>query len=96
MKIDCPQCSASYNIDTSKFKGKKVFATCKKCGSRFPLFEQKEEEKKEEIADDSTQMIIPCPKCSHVNISAKSCVKCGYIFSSEEKNEDTIIINMDE
>jgi predicted Zn finger-like uncharacterized protein len=38
MQIVCPSCNASYNIPDGKIPdGKKVTATCKKCGNRFAV-----------------------------------------------------------
>ena len=37
MNIKCPQCGFSRNVPESKLPGKKVIATCPRCGFRFPL-----------------------------------------------------------
>ncbi|MFC1868533.1 zinc-ribbon domain-containing protein [Thermodesulfobacteriota bacterium] len=82
MKVQCPGCKASYQIDLSKIpvipEGG-ITTTCPKCKGRIPI-KIEDEPKNEEGLDQ----IIPCPECGHVNISTKTCTNCGKAFSKEE------------
>ncbi|MBW2608810.1 MAG: zinc-ribbon domain-containing protein [Deltaproteobacteria bacterium] len=94
MKVQCPDCKANYKIDISKIAEipeKGVHMTCPKCKGSI-LIKIKPEPKKEEQQDT----IIICPKCSHVNISTKTCVSCGNIFTKEETEKLSIAIDKEE
>ena len=73
MKIKCPNCDASYNIDISKIpvipEGG-ITTTCKKCNGKIPI-KMEDRPQREERRDQ----IIPCPECGHVNISTETCVQ---------------------
>ena len=91
MKAKCTKCEAVYNIDDAKIPEKGVFATCKKCQTRFQI--KREETSTEAVAEEAPQdEIITCPYCSHVNIHTEKCAGCGKIFSDEEKVELTVQI----
>ena len=82
MKVQCPDCKASYNIDLSKIpvipEGG-ITTTCPKCKGKIPIklaAEPQEEEHSEQI--------IPCPECGHINISTDICSGCGKVFTKEE------------
>ncbi len=86
MKVQCPKCSAKYNLDTSKIPSipeKGITITCPKCKNKFPLL-IKPQEKEEANNKEKKDVIIPCPDCGHVNISSPKCLGCGKVFSKEE------------
>jgi len=85
MKLQCPECKAHYNLDVSKIPAvteKGITVTCPKCKHKFPL-QLKPEEISEDIPREEA-IIIPCPACSHVNISSDKCAGCGKVFTEEE------------
>ncbi len=86
MKVQCPKCSAKYNLDTSKLPAipeKGITVTCPKCKHKFPLL-IKPQETKEDKSKQKQDVLIPCPDCGHVNISSPKCLGCGKVFSKEE------------
>jgi len=91
MKVQCPGCSASYNIDISKIpvvpEGG-ITVTCPKCKGKIPVNLANQPKKD----DPEPSQIIPCPECGHVNIASKTCVNCGKIFTKEELTKLTIPI----
>jgi predicted Zn finger-like uncharacterized protein len=82
MKVQCPNCKATYNIDDSKIPEKGTHATCSKCKTRIEV-----KKKPKESAQEASQIIITCPNCGHVNISSEKCAQCGKVFSEEDKKK---------
>ncbi|MFC1531833.1 zinc-ribbon domain-containing protein [Thermodesulfobacteriota bacterium] len=82
MKVQCPNCKSSYQIDISKIpmipEGG-ITTTCPKCKGKIPIKLEDEPQKKEHH-----DQIIPCPECGYVNISTDTCGGCGKVFSKEE------------
>ena len=93
MKLQCPECKAHYNLDASKIPAvteKGITVTCPKCKHRFPL-QVKSVENTENISQEES-IIIPCPACSHVNISLNKCAGCGKVFTEDEIEKYKITI----
>ncbi len=87
MQVQCPDCKAIYNIDGSKIPEKGAHATCSKCGKRFEIMKRPKEKD-----GGTSQVIILCPDCGHVNVTSDKCVKCGRVFSEEDRERLTIHI----
>jgi predicted Zn finger-like uncharacterized protein len=83
MKAQCPNCKALYNIDDAKVPERGARMTCSKCQTMFEVKKPVSVKKSEPV----TQTLIPCPSCSHVNLSLDKCAQCGYIFSEEDKQK---------
>ena len=101
MKIQCPKCKSKYNIDITKIPEippQGIRTTCPKCKAQIPikLADVPANTQSKEKQKDKTEVIIPCPKCGHVNIGAWKCTQCGVVFSDEEKSELSIHISFDE
>jgi predicted Zn finger-like uncharacterized protein len=87
MKVQCPNCRAIYNIDESKIPEKGAHGTCSRCGKRFDI-----KKRPKEKDGKSSQVIILCPDCGHVNVSSEKCAKCGRVFLEEDRQRLTIQI----
>jgi len=81
MKVQCPKCSAAYQIDKSKLPPKGAYGRCPKCQTRFLV-------KKEAVPRDRAKWEDNkiCPKCgyerqpSDVALDYK-CPLCGVVYS---------------
>ena len=94
MKAKCPKCEAVYNLDISKIPEipkEGIYVACPKCNTQTRI-KIKLKPKNEEPQQDQPQVIIPCPECGHVNISAKTCVSCGTMFSVEDIEKLSVTI----
>jgi DNA-directed RNA polymerase subunit RPC12/RpoP len=82
MKVKCPGCGATYNIDISKIpvipEGG-ITTTCPKCKGKIPINLDSGPSEPEQMIQ-----LITCPECGHVNISTDKCAGCGKVFSKEE------------
>ena len=85
MKVQCPNCEASYQIDDSKIPEKGAFATCSKCKNRFQVKREAPQKESPAKIEAAEEVIIPCPDCGHWNISSDKCESCGKVFTAEEK-----------
>jgi predicted Zn finger-like uncharacterized protein len=85
MKVQCPQCGASYQIEDSRIPEKGALATCKKCKNRFQVKRGAPQAESPTKVETSEDLLIPCPDCGHWNISSDKCESCGRAFTSEEK-----------
>lgn len=64
MKIDCPECHFSADVDAAKIPPKGAKAKCPRCATIFlPLLPESEE--------------VTCPKCGAVQDEAPCCGLCG-------------------
>lgn len=72
MKIDCPTCSASGNIDESKVPHEGRQVTCPRCSHRFRVWPERSGV---EIIQQRERMV--CPKCSCEQPLAEICTVCG-------------------
>ena len=94
MKVQCPSCKANYNIDISKIPEippHGIHTTCPKCKAQIPIkIESKPQNNQKE------ELIIPCPHCGHVNVSTKTCVRCGAVFTDEEQTKLSIHIKVED
>jgi hypothetical protein len=82
MKVKCPGCGASFNIDISKIpvipEGG-ITTTCPRCKGKIPINLESGLSETQRIGQ-----IIPCPQCGRINISTDFCSGCGKAFSREE------------
>lgn len=95
MKIQCPKCDAIYNIDISKLPAIPeggVSVNCPKCKSKIPVSLSGQAQPPKTEKESEPSKIIPCPECGHVNISSKTCVSCGKVFTKEELEKLAISI----
>ena len=92
--IQCPACKTKFKVDISKIPEippHGIHTTCPKCKAQIPIkVENKPQSSKKE------ELIIPCPHCGHVNISTKTCVSCGSVFTDEEHSKLSIHIKIDD
>jgi predicted Zn finger-like uncharacterized protein len=72
MKIECPACSASGNIDESKVPHDGRQVTCPRCSHRFRVWPERSGV---EIIQQRERMV--CPKCSCEQPLAEICAVCG-------------------
>lgn len=75
MKIECPGCGYTSDIDDAKLPDREVLACCPKCQHRFP-FSKIGITSPDRHNTDS----IRCPKCDTEQTPAPTCRKCGVLF----------------
>jgi predicted Zn finger-like uncharacterized protein len=72
MKIECPVCSASGNVDESKVPQEGREVTCPRCKNCFKIFPERSPV---ETIQKRERMV--CPKCSCEQPMADTCAICG-------------------
>ncbi len=94
MKVQCPNCSFTSQIDDAKVPDKEVKIRCPKCSTRFPIQKggdapiaskkqppkpQKDSSKSSSQKKDGEEM-VQCSKCRHKQHPRAACVYCGTPF----------------
>jgi predicted Zn finger-like uncharacterized protein len=82
MKVQCPNCNATYQVDSSKIPPNGAYATCRKCRTRFQIVNPKAQN------GESKQEIITCPNCGHQQPKSVECENCGIVFSKYYESEE--------
>ena len=95
MKITCPDCKKTYNIDPNKIPAKVTTAKCKACGSSMPL--------RQTVAKapptKATVQKVKCLYCNRsytidqskvpANVSTVKCKACGHAISLKQTPSET-------
>ncbi len=77
MRIECPVCSASGNIDESKVPAEGREVTCPRCSNLFRVWPLRSGV---EIIQQRERMV--CPKCSCEQAMAEICAICGIVIKN--------------
>ena len=95
MKITCPNCKKTYNLDPNKIPAKVTTAKCKACGHRMPL---RQTVAKEPSAKATVQK-VKCLYCNRsytidqskipANVSTIKCKACQHAILLKKTNSET-------
>jgi alpha-tubulin suppressor-like RCC1 family protein len=83
MKITCPECGFSATIDPAGIPANGITAGCPKCSCRFRIDPPRPPEPA--LVDS---LLIICPSCSHEQLFAADCSRCGVIFARYRPPEE--------
>jgi predicted Zn finger-like uncharacterized protein len=84
MKIECPGCKLSGNIDDSTVPATGLAMTCPRCKKPFTV------EKPVVAAGEAVAMLDSCPKCQYSTFSEEKfaiCPKCGLVVADYHKEQ---------
>lgn len=82
MKIECPGCKLTGNIDDSNIPATGIAMTCPRCKHKFTV------EKPSFQTDAAVAMMDNCPSCRYATFSEEKfsvCPKCGLIVADYQK-----------
>jgi predicted Zn finger-like uncharacterized protein len=81
MRIECPSCHFSADVDPAKLPPQGGNARCPKCAKVFFVAAPAPDEPISQATELPHQAVkVPCPKCGAEQESAESCECCGLIF----------------
>lgn len=91
MKITCPNCSLSKDVDDSRIPEGPSSVTCPRCHTRFSVrMEDAEDLQREGVAPKKV-----CPSCAFTistdDAKTESCPRCGLIFSKRRERPHTSV-----
>ncbi|MCM2357051.1 MAG: zinc-ribbon domain-containing protein [Geobacteraceae bacterium] len=75
MRIVCPECGYSAEIDAARIPAGGTSAGCPRCRTRFRVTAE------EPAVSASEELQIICPSCAHEQALAPICERCGLIFA---------------
>lgn len=88
MKIECPQCRYTSDVDDTKLPDREVLARCPECLHRFPFNKMAAVPPTRQSPES-----IRCPKCDAEQTPGSVCQQCGVIFakvSLPQRNETPV------
>lgn len=93
MKIQCPKCNATCNIDESKIPERGAYLRCKKCQNKFHIEKPSEDielETEEAITENKKEATTQCPFCKEeIVVGAIKCKHCGSMLTATKKGKYT-------
>lgn len=84
MKIECPGCHLTGNIDDSTVPATGLAMTCPRCKKQFAV------EKTSPSAEVAAEMMDSCPKCQYATFSEEKfavCPKCGLVVADYRREQ---------
>lgn len=75
MRIECPACSATGNVDGTRVPKEGRHVTCPRCRNRFQILPERSGV---EIIEQRETMV--CPRCGSGQPPSESCASCGIVF----------------
>jgi predicted Zn finger-like uncharacterized protein len=84
MKIECPGCKLSGNIDDANVPATGLAMTCPRCKHKFIV------EKSVPQASEAVAMLDTCPKCQYSTFSEEKfsvCPKCGLVVADYQQQQ---------